>query len=303
MMKIQLLQKVVFILAFLLLFTNPLRPYEITPPERTYHDKNPGLKILTWNIYMLPHCSWFHDNCKRARFIAGKLKSSDYDIIMFEEAFDRRPRNILKEALKAGFPYIYGPANYSFFSVRANSGLWILSKIPLRRLEEIEFANRYGIDAMSRKGAILFQGSWNGQPFQLACTHLQADSPDTIRREQCKEVASLLKKYYITFIPQITCGDFNIEFDDQKNYKLMLSSLDSENGKLIGEFQSSYDEIGNELARKINGKSRLIDYILVRNASLFKSITRKVRVFKGNQNNKTFSLSDHYGIEALIDFY
>jgi endonuclease/exonuclease/phosphatase family metal-dependent hydrolase len=302
-MKTQFLLKSVLSLALLLLVANPLKPDEAISTVNSYHEDKPDLKILTWNIYMLPHCSWFHDNCRRARFIAGKLKYSEYDIILFEEAFDRRPRNILKEELESSFPYIYGPANYSFISVRANSGLWILSKIPLQRLEEIEFEYRYGIDAMSRKGAVLFQGLWNGQVFQLACTHLQADSPDLVRRKQCDEVADLLKKYSMEFIPQITCGDFNIEYDDQENYKSMLTSLDSENGSLSGELQSSFDEIDNELARKINGKSRLIDYILVRNANLFKSITRKVKVFKGIQNNKVFSLSDHYGIEAIIDFY
>lgn len=302
-MIIQSLQKLVLALVFLLLFSCPIRPYETTPQVRKYNENKTDLKILTWNIYMLPHCSYFNDNCRRARFIAGKLESSEYDIVLFEEAFDHRPRNILKKQLKSIFPYIYGPANYSFFSVRANSGLWILSKIPLKRLEEIEFKSRFGIDAMSRKGAVLFQGSWNGRVFQLACTHLQADSPDMVRRKQCEEVAGLLKKYSMEVIPQITCGDFNIEFDDQENYKLMLSSLDAENGSLSGELQASYDEIDNELARKTNGKSRLIDYILVRNANLFKSITRKVRVFNGFQNNKTFSLSDHYGIEAIIDFY
>jgi endonuclease/exonuclease/phosphatase family metal-dependent hydrolase len=301
-MKIHLLQKLVLTLVFLSLYTNQLRPFDNIDPERIYHEKKPDLKILTWNIYMLPHCSYFHNNCKRARFIATILESSDYDIVLFEEAFDRRPRNILKKQLRSIFPYIYGPANFSFLSVRANSGLWILSKIPLRQLEEIEFKSRYGIDAMSRKGAVLFQGSWNGRQFQLACTHLQADSPDQIRRKQCEEVAGLLKKYSMEFIPQITCGDFNIEIDDQENYNLMLSSLDSENGSLTGELQSSYDEINNELARKTGGKNRLIDYILVRNLNLFKSITRKVRAFNGIRNNKPFCLSDHYGIEAIIDF-
>jgi endonuclease/exonuclease/phosphatase family metal-dependent hydrolase len=301
-MKMQFLKQFILTLVLLLLVANPLRPDETIPPVKINPEKRTGLKILTWNIYMLPHCSYFHDNCKRARFIAGKLEASEYDIVLFEEAFDRRPRNILKKYLRSNYPYIYGPANFSFLSVRANSGLWILSKIPLKQLEEIEFKNRYGIDAMSRKGAVLFQGSWNGQEFQLACTHLQADSPDLVRRKQCEEVAGLLKKYSMEFIPQITCGDFNIEFDDQENYKLMLSSLDSENGSLSGELQSSYDEIDNELARKINGKSRLIDYILVRKAHLFKSITRKVRVFNEIQKSKTFSLSDHYGIEAIIDF-
>ncbi len=301
-MKIHFLKKFVFVFITLILIANPLRPDESIQSAIPFHEKKPGLKILTWNIYMLPHCSYFNDNSKRARSIATTLESSEYDIILFEEAFDRRPRNILKNRLKASYPYIYGPANFSFLSVRTNSGLWILSKIPLRQLEKIEFKSRYGIDAMSRKGAVLFQGSWNGQEFQLACTHLQADSPDMVRRRQCEEVAVLLKKYSTEFIPQITCGDFNIEFDDHENYNLMLSILDSENGSLSGELQSSYDEIGNELARRANGKSRLIDYILVRNVNLFKSINRKVRVFYGIRKNEAYCLSDHYGIEAIIDF-
>jgi endonuclease/exonuclease/phosphatase family metal-dependent hydrolase len=261
------------------------------------------LKILTWNIYMLPYCSWINGNLRRARTIAQNLSKSGYDIILFEEAFDHLARRILKKQLKYSYPYIYGPANRSGFSFRTNSGLWVLSKIPLRHLEEIEFEFRFGIDALARKGAVMFEGEWHEQKFQLVCAHLQADSPDILRREQCREMAErLLKKHTKEQIPQIICGDFNIEIDDKENYEYMLTTLESQNGNIDGGIQISYDEIDNELAKEINGKKRLIDYILVRNAKSLFNITRHVSVIKGHQNNNIYNLSDHYGIEACINF-
>lgn len=261
------------------------------------------LKILTWNIYMLPYCNLLHKNCKRARFIAEKLYESPYDIIVLEEAFDSRARRIIKERLRGRFPYIYGPANDIFPSIRTNSGIWILSTIPLEKLKEIEYKKSFGFDALARKGAVMFEGNWKGNEFQLIGTHLQADSPDEIRREQCKEIASsLLHRYAKPKVSQIICGDFNIEQDDTLNYKYMLYTLDVENGRMEGGLNTSYDEVDNALAWKANGKKQLIDYILVRNSPLINFIQRKVSVFREYIDNNCIELSDHYAIEATIAF-
>lgn len=261
------------------------------------------LKILTWNIYMLPHCSWIHGNCKRARAIAEKLKAADYDIIVFEEAFDFKARKIIRQQLQTSYPYIYGPANESFLSIRTNSGLWVLSKVPLKKLQEIQYKNRYGIDAMARKGAVMFEGQWNGRQFQLVGTHLQSDSPDEVRREQCNEIAtSLLKKFSKENVPQIVCGDFNIEMDDALNYHYMLKALDVENGQMDGDIHTSFDEVDNVLAKKQNGKKQLIDYILLRNSKLIKSIQRRISIFREYKNNMLLELSDHYAMEASVNF-
>jgi len=271
--------------------------------ETDFHKRENRLKILTWNIYMLPFCSQINGNCKRARGIAKELLMSDYDIIVLEEAFDFRARDILKEQLNKKYPYIYGPANDSFFSLRTSSGLWVLSSVPLMKLKEIRYKTRYGIDALARKGAVLFEGEWQGQNFQLAATHLQADSPDSIRRVQCQEISyKLLKKYARVNVPQIICGDFNIEIDDKENYQFMLNTLDAHNGTIDGDIHVSYDEIDNQLAKRENGKKRMIDYVLIRNKELIKEIKRRVTVFKEYHNNLSFDLSDHYGIEANIVF-
>ena len=276
---------------------------ETTTRNETDTSKNQELNILTWNIYMLPYCSVINGNHQRAKIIAAKIKNLAYDIIVFQEAFDHRSRKIIRKQLSQVFPFQYGPVNESGFSFRTNSGIWVISKIPLREKEEIEFSHRYGIDAMARKGAILLEGNWEGNLFQLLGTHLQADSPDSIRREQCNEIAErLLQKYKIDQVPQIICGDFNIETKDTINYRHMLTTLNARNGKLEGKIQSTYDEVENLLAKKEGGKKSIIDYILVSNAEIIKNIQRKVSVFKEVMEDKTIDLSDHYGIEASINF-
>jgi len=261
------------------------------------------LKILSWNIYMLPHCNLFNGNRKRARIIAEKLFTSDYNIIVFEEAFDYRARKIIKEKLQEKYPYIYGPANYSFFSFKTSSGIWILSTIPLAKIKEIEYKKSKGFDALARKGAVMYEGSWNGNEFQLVGTHLQADNPDEIRREQCKQIAfTLLQQYAKPNVTQIVCGDFNIEKDDTLNYNYMLHVLNAENGTMEGNLNVSYDELDNLLARKTNGKKQLIDYILVRNSSFVNFIQRKIKIFRAYLGNKYIELSDHYAVEATVSF-
>jgi endonuclease/exonuclease/phosphatase family metal-dependent hydrolase len=296
-------KRILMIFLLIVIAVNQADTSEPSPKSEPLPTKQRELKILTWNIYMLPFCSEIHQNCKRAASIAEKIAGYNNDIIVFEEAFDYRARKILRSQLKLEYPFMYGPANDSKFSFKTNSGIWILSKIPLRQLEQIEFRNRFGIDAFARKGAVLLEGEWQGQTFQLLGTHLQANSPDSIRSGQCREIANkLLKKYAKLEIPQIVCGDFNIEFEDQVNYRNMLTLLEAENGSLQGDLQSSYDEIDNKLAQKEHGRKSLIDYILVRNAKAIRNIVRQVFVLKENKENIFSDLSDHYGIEAFVHF-
>ena len=297
------ISRFLLIFLFIVVAVNQANTSESSPESTPLPAKQRELKILTWNIYMLPFCSEIHQNCKRASSIAQKITGYKNDIIVFEEAFDHRARKILRSQLKQEYPFMYGPANDSKFSFKTNSGIWILSKIPLRQLEQIEFRNRFGIDAFARKGAVLFEGEWQGQSFQLLGTHLQANSPDSIRSGQCLEIADkLLRKYARPEIPQIVCGDFNIEFEDKVNYKNMLTLLEAENGNLQGLEQSSYDEIDNKLAQKENGRKSLIDYILVRNAKAIRNIVRQVFVLKESKMDVISDLSDHYGIEAFVHF-
>ena len=262
-----------------------------------------NLKILSWNIYMLPYLSLFNGNTKRAEIIAKKLEDSDYQVIIFQEAFSSVCRGIISKSLKKNYPFQYGPVNKNHPLFKTNSGLWIASKIPLEELDEIRFSVSKSYDAVARKGAVIFRGKYDGAYFQLITTHLQAEDLPEIRKHQIAEMKEkLLNKYYAPYIPQIICGDFNIDMDDNSHYPYMLQTLDAVNGEIKGD-RTTYDEVYNTLSQERTGKRRTIDYVLVRNARWIKNIERKVNTFY--EKNKTYigNLSDHYAMEADVELY
>jgi hypothetical protein len=83
---------------------NSIRPvYSGYPPTNLNE-----MKILSWNIFMLPHLDFKNSNRLRAAAIAKELNRSDYSIIVFQEAFDRKSRNIIREVLQENFPFFMG---------------------------------------------------------------------------------------------------------------------------------------------------------------------------------------------------
>jgi endonuclease/exonuclease/phosphatase family metal-dependent hydrolase len=288
------------VLMILQIITEPLesKPIgsEIVPSQ------SEKLKILSWNIYMLPGISLFNGNTKRAKLIAEKLHNTDYQIIVFQEAFSSVCRGILSKALKDTYPYQYGPVNKNHPPFKTNSGLWVVSKFPLEELDEIRYNVSKGYDKIARKGAAIFQGQFNGTEFQLITTHLQADATSEIRERQCNEIMDkLLNKYYQPNIPQIICGDFNIEMDNKKDYPVMLQTLDATNGEITGD-RTTYDEVFNTLGRKSEGKRKTIDYVLIRNEQWIKEIKRCVNTFYEESSRYIGHLSDHYAMEAELVF-
>jgi len=284
-----------------MIFTLPNIFAQENCPEK---DTSPSseLKILSWNIYMLPYISLFNNNGERAAIIGNQLIDSDYQVIVFQEAFSRKCRNILWKKVKNKFPFQYGPVNAPITPLHTNSGLWIISKIPLKQLKSICFKNASSFDRIARKGAVLFEGQYNNSNFQLLTTHLQADNPEKIAASQCQEIATLLREFYKSDIPQLLCGDFNTEMSDTTNYDRMLKTLDAENGALTGTLCSTYDEQNNSLAYRPNGKSKVIDYVLTRNTHLIDKIQRCVKEFYYHGPYQSTHLSDHYALEAIVQF-
>lgn len=263
------------------------------------------LKILSWNIYMLPHLDFKNSNKMRAAAIAKELNLSDYSIIIFQEAFDINARNKIREVLKQNFPFFYGPANNSsWYSTHTSSGLWIASRIPLNEIYSIRFGIASGFDRFANKGAILLEGEWHKQVFQLVATHIQSDDyPWDIREQQIRDIHNkLLLPYSRDGIPQIICGDFNTDHAETSHYNTMLTVIDAQDGELTGIEKYSFSSEGNEITKGLNEKPRLIDYILLRNSQAIESISRKIAVIKNSWGLNHSSLSDHNAIEATIAF-
>lgn len=263
--------------------------------------ENQPLRILSWNVYLLPVISLFNDNQQRARAIADKISDSNYDIVVFQEAFSATNRRHIARRVKEKFPYHYGPINKGMSPHRTSSGLWVVSRIPLEKKSSIRFSKSSGFDAVARKGAVIFEGIFNDKKFQLLTTHLQADGKEGIRERQLDEIRNkLLHPFSETNIPQVICGDFNIEKNDVHTYNGMLNLLEASDGELSSSLLHSYDERENTLLRKPEGRTKLIDYILMRNDLLVHRIERKIKAFQRLVGEELHHLSDHYALEAEI---
>jgi len=259
------------------------------------------LKVLSWNIYMLPPLIFFNGKQKRARAIGQLLMDSDYDVIVFQEAFHHGARRKIKHWLKETYPHRVGPANIHYVSLRASSGVWILSKVPIKKVETICFKERWGFDnRMARKGALMVEGEKNGQPFQVIGTHLNAGGPAAVRLSQVRAIRDeLMLPFQKENVPQIICGDFNIE-KKTNTYDEMMKILKAEDGELFSDKKETYGANNDMNASKRGG---IIDYIFYRNnGKKTASTIRKIPKIQHCWHKKHKDLADHNPVEISVKF-
>ena len=261
------------------------------------------LKILSWNIYMLPRFALHTGKHKRAREIAKMLPAENYDIMVFQEAFHGDARRIIKRKLKKLYPYRIGPANRRPFWIKTNSGVWMLSKTPLTKLKQIKYKDCDGFtDCFAHKGALLVEGEFGGQKFQLLGTHIQAGGPYPVRQSQYEEIRNLIDTYKQEGVPQILAGDFNMGIDRGEHYYQMLKTLDVDEYVPDGELKFTAS-ILNDI--RGGDDDRLIDFIFYRpNGTQPTKLIRNVRRFATPEPCfKNFcDLSDHFAVEAIVRF-
>jgi endonuclease/exonuclease/phosphatase family metal-dependent hydrolase len=263
-----------------------------------------SLKVLSWNIYMLPVSIKKVGQTNRVRYIAEQFNNSDYDVIVFQEAFDRDARYKLEKLMRNNFPYQEGPANAKPSWFRMNSGVWILSKHPMKFLDEIQFSKSKGVDRVARKGVLLVEIYKNGKTYQIAGTHLQAGEGKKMKEtriSQYEEINNLLEKHKREKVPQLICGDFNTPKNDHINYNLMIRTLKALYGPLESSLQYSYDGNQNDLASGGSNYNELLDYIFLKdNNTEMKFLRRKIVAFTARWHSNKKHLSDHYAVEMLM---
>lgn len=286
------------------IFQNPgLKALDSFPANPSKNTNPLQVRILSWNIAMLPIFDFVHAGKDRATSIGKALQSKDYDIIVFQEAFSPIARRAIYQKLHTLYPYNYGPANANT-ALKINSGVWILSRIPLNIIREYKFSDCQGFDCISRKGAILLEGQCNGQTFQIIGTYLESDDSDlSVRMAQLNELYNnIIGPFSNPDIPQIICGDFNTDRELTEQYLNMLKILNCEDGNLSGDEKITFGFPMNQKVQKVIEKPRQLDYILTKNSDVLDVIKRKVSVIKGKVATNENNLSDHYGIEATIVF-
>lgn len=323
-LNLRIVQKLLFILLAFSIFLVPQKGKAQLLDETNDTSSmvcEPQLKVLSWNIYLLPRLIKQVGQLERSKLIAEKLMESDYDVIVFQEAFDKKARNILWEIIKDTYPYAIGPVNESRDVKRmsiTNGGVWIVSKLPLTKVGEILFDDCKGFDCGSRKGALMVEVEKDGHRYQVIGTHMQADDSEkkeAIRQLQLEQIKTeLVDPYHVDGVPQLLCGDFNIHKRDVKHYNQMLKTLAANeeticSPDIIAENPAATEEVhtydckNNDLITY--EETTTLDYILVKgNNFSFRSITRKVTTFIGSWTHKKMkdrkNLSDHHAVEIVL---
>jgi endonuclease/exonuclease/phosphatase family metal-dependent hydrolase len=241
---------------------------------------NPEVKLLTWNIWMMPVWTFQSpSNKSRAAAIADVLSRQDVDIICLEKAFDSGARKVIAQRLRAQYPYIFGPANNGFFSIRINSGVWVLSRIPLTGYHAIKFKKSPNlVEWFSRKGAMSLTGTVDGKTFVLIATHLAGEetpyftvSHQKVRDAQVQQIVDeLLRPLPAVGVPVLIAGDLatprytqGASSEQTQAYMDTLRRLEARNGP---EYRITLDDDQkvNTLAENNTGRTDELDYILLR---------------------------------------
>jgi exonuclease III len=257
------------------------------------------VKILAWNVYMLPRPIKFSKQEERLPLIIAELKKLNHDVIVLEEAFWEKFRTEMGEELKSTYPYQHGLGKSGSFSQVMTSGVFILSRRPFEVVGSEYYKECKKADCYASKGVLMvrFPG------FQLAATHMQSGQADVIkeiRKTQLLQVRDFLKKSAVEKIPQLLVGDLNINGLAGNEYDEALRILDMRSTPLDGPLTHSS---ANDISCFENRSERLswIDHMFEKsNGSLLKTLSKNIRMIKGPIAGKTCDLSDHHAIEGIF---
>jgi endonuclease/exonuclease/phosphatase family metal-dependent hydrolase len=243
-----------------------------------------GIRILSYNIKMLPRIFTFihHKPIKRARLIPQFLIAENVDVIVLEETFDHVADQIIRRKLRGTYPYMYGPANKGLGTF-SSSGVMILSKYPMKFLEQIKFHSCSGDDCWARKGAVLMELTIKGHTVQVMGTHLQAGGIPQIKKDQYAQIEAMLERHARSGVPQILGGDYNTFRTDTVLYPTMLSILHAQDGPITGDMQYTSDDVICDMSENYcrvlqHYEQDIIDYILYKdNGKPYKSAVRTIK--------------------------
>jgi endonuclease/exonuclease/phosphatase family metal-dependent hydrolase len=274
------------------------------------------VKILSWNIWMMPpYTGESPRNEARAASIAIELRRRDFDIIVFQKAFDGAARKIFRHSMSDVYPHQYGPLNDD--SLKLNGGVYVLSREPLSLIREIQYRDSVLFwEGFSRKGAMLLSGYADGKPFQLIGTHLQGESSSeeksqAVRDKQIAQLAAEMVSKTDPNLPLFICGDLNIQRSDRQNpaadspsYLRMLRLLGAVNGpghRITLDDHSAH----NDLAIDNKGREAELDYILLRRgpepvAGTWETVRITHPGWDGDHGRK--DLSYRFGVCAQLQF-
>ncbi len=258
------------------------------------------LRLLSYNIKMLPRFikREHHFPIRRAHLIPAYLLEDNADILVLQEAFDKKANRIFRNLLKARYPYIIGPVN-QIPGFKINGGVMICSKYPMKQIGAIQYSVCEDFDCWARKGVLLVEINDGRHTFQVAGTHLNGGGSLAFKTTEFHEMGQLMKQNARQGVPQFCAGDYNISNFDTAYYRSMIKELEAQDGPVSGPIFFTNDHLNNDMER-FSSERNLIDYILYRPNGVQPAATnRLIHSYCCQWSKDHDDLSDHYAL--LLD--
>lgn len=260
------------------------------------------LKLLSFNTFMLPKP--FKNSLQevRTKIIPQQLKGKNYDVMFFQEVFTTSFQNDLKSALKSTYPYSYFLKNRFINFPLVSSGVFIMSRKPIKVIDKVYFTKCAKEDCLVSKGAVLIEvKASSGKIVQFAATHLQAgESRGEVRMLQLAQINRMLSKHKRAGIPQILVGDLNIDAPERE-FGLGLELLGMEATDLVGPIRHTNARVNDCFEANAKEKEWVDHFWVSRDGGVARS-HMQVKVLEFGFNGKVCPSSDHHAVEAQFDF-
>jgi endonuclease/exonuclease/phosphatase family metal-dependent hydrolase len=264
------------------------------------------LKVMTWNTFLIPPPWNSTKQADRTDAMLELLPTLDHDVMFFQEAFYDSKRKDLIEGLKKTHPHSVVPKKGKKLKQIQDSGLFMVSKYPMEKLDQIIFNDCAKADCISSKSAVLVEITLpNGKKAQLINTHMQAwDEPKTveIRKKQLLQIKEMMAKNLKPGVPQILIGDLNIDGNIETEYKPSLEMMEMTSTPLEGPLTGTNGFSTEGCFKKPGGdKEEWLDHMWLKaNGSDAKVTSKKVLLMNGELDCGPCPLSDHRAVEAVI---
>jgi len=209
-----------------------LRMFAILFAFIAVHAQALEVKLLTWNVYMLPSPIKKSEQKARINHLTERLsQETAYDIMVFQEAFMGSFRKKLDRAMSATHPHSYhmgrGPKFLHLFA----PGLSMVSKHPFEVKDRLYYSRCSGPDCFAAKGAFIAEVSLpQDKKMQVIVTHMQAGQKEKkrkIRALQIEELRAFMKKHARVGVPQVLAGDLNINALSSDEFPTALTKLEA----------------------------------------------------------------------------
>lgn len=252
-------------------------------------DREPNLKLVTYNIWGLP--SWM-TGAPSGRYprIARQLEQLDPDIILLQEAWTDEAR---KSAPAQG-PWSIARASgqHTFFQ---QCGLVTLSRFPIIGGEFYPFSRAAFPDCFVNKGVLKVTVRLSsGRKLNVWNVHLQDGGTTELRLSQIRELESRVQAAEDGQIADLVGGDFNCT-PESRLFLELASSLGPSVQQLGGaEPFVTWDGMSGK-----RGAGQTLDHIFIKRRTKFQTV-QAFQVVAFAAERLEHRLSDHFGIEALV---